>query len=242
MDYGSKEHRETRDKEIREWLLSEIQTIENIPDNYLQAICYFSLIESFAQEYGNYPTHNIAETFCDFVLMFQKSYAFLNMIDPITLFYDFQSQLSSSFDLSFMNTHDCYTPETVTREGKTEKMIEKLSVLGISENAINRHRYVRLLYSLRSKLSHEMSPPGGLMWSNLHLLKSYPYYTSCGRSYFADGAIIRDEVWELTVPVGFIKNIAIECVSGYLDFSLKHKNDPFENNEFTRRARLAWYD
>lgn len=242
MDYGSEEYRESRDKEIHEWLESKVETIDAIPDNYLQAICYFSLLECFVQEYGNYPTNNVAKTFCDFVLTFQRSYAFLNMIDPVTLFYHFQAQLSSRFDLSFVDSSGCYTPDHAIKDGNAKQMIEELRLLGVREDAIIKHKYVRLLYSLRSKLSHELSPPGGVMWSKHHFLEKYPYYISCGRSIILDSTIIRNEVWELTMPVGFIKSLVIECINNYLDFSLKHKNDPFENNEPTRKSRLAWYD
>jgi hypothetical protein len=53
---------------------------------------------------------------------------------------------------------------------------------------------------------------------------------------------MRDEVWELTIPIGFLRKLPIECIDEYLKFSLKYKNDPFENNTLTRKSVLAWYD
>lgn len=242
MDYGSKEHREARDKEVRDWLKLKCSIIDSITDNCFQAICYFSLLECFAHEYGNYPKNKSGKTFCDFVLRFQRSYDFLGMIDPVTLFYNFKSQLDDSFDLSFVDSMGCYTPENAIKSGKSEKMIEKLKISGVPEKAINKHKYVKLLYSLRSKLSHELSPPGGVMESNHQFLGKYPYYISCGRSYVINDIIIRDNVWELTIPVGFIKNLTLECLNNYLKYSLQHKKDPFENNVITRKSKMTWYD
>jgi|GEM_PF-2349829 len=53
MIYGSKEYRESCDKETQAWIESKIKIIGSIPDNYFKAMCYFSMIECFAQEYSN---------------------------------------------------------------------------------------------------------------------------------------------------------------------------------------------
>lgn len=243
MAYGDKEYRESRDKEIREWLASKVETINSIPDNYLKALCYFSVLDCFAQEYSNYPTRDVTNAFCNFVLKFQRSYVFLNMVDPVTLFYHFEQELKKAgFDLSFMNNAGIYNPDLAIKSGYADQMIKALKQLNINEIQINKHKYVNLLYSLRSKLSHEASPQGGTMWSDHHLLENYPYYISCSRSFVLNDTIERDEVWELTVPVGFIKKLSIECIHNYLDFSLSNKSDPFENDVFTRKSKLSWYD
>lgn len=237
MIYGSK-YREKRDKVIRTWMEERTQIIDNIPDNYFKAICYNSLIECFAQEYSAYPTGNMnATAFCDFILTFQKSYGFLDKIDPVTLYYYFEAELQGQYDLSFLDNPDYYNPNHAIKYGKASEMVSTLKMLGVKNRFIERHRYVRLLYSLRSKLSHELSSHNGMMSTDLHLLSKYPYYIHCFASYLVDG-----QVWELVVPVGFIKKLALECINNYLDYSLENKDDPFENDRINRKSHIAWYD
>ncbi len=242
MKYGSKEYRAKRDKEIRTWMEERTQIIDNIPDNFFKGMCYFSLIEKFAQEYSDYPAKKSTKAFCDFVLMFKTSYTFLNEYDPVTLYYDFETQLKDNFNLSFLDHGINYNPDQAIQRGKAKEMLKSLKALGINDRLIKNHKYVHLLYSLRSKLSHELSSHNDMLSTDLHLLSEYPYYVSCFRSYPVDGSIVRDQVWELVVPVGFIKKLALECIKNYLDYSLENKDDPFENDRINRKSHIAWYD
>ncbi len=242
MVYGSKEYREKRDKEIRTWMEERTQIIDNIPDNYFKGICYFSLIEKFAQEYSDYPANNSKNTFCDFVLKFKTSYAFLNEHDPVTLYYDYKTQLKKKFNLSFLDHGINHNPDQAIQHGKAKEMLECLEMLGVRDYRIKNHKYVNLLYSLRSKLSHELSSHNDGMLTDLHLLSEYPYYVSCLRSYPINGSVVCDQVWQLVVPVGFIRKLALECINNYLDYSLENKDDPFENDKINRHSHIAWYD
>ena len=242
MIYGSREYREKRDKEIRTWMEERTKIVDNIPDNYFKAMCYFSIIESFAQEYSDYPDKKSTQAFCDFVLQFQASYAFLNEYDPVTLYYDFETQLEEKFNLSFLDHGRNRNPDQAIQHGKANEMVKSLKKLGIKDRLIKRHSYVCLLYSLRSKLSHELSSHNDMLSTDLHLLNEYPYYLPRFRSYPVNGSRVRDQVWVLVVPVGFIKKLAFECINNYLDYSLENKDDPFENDRLNRKSHIAWYE
>ena len=243
MIYGSEEYRKKADTDIRAWLAARIQMIDNIPDNYFKALCYFALIENFAQEYKNYPVNGTAKVFCDFILKFNSSYAFLDQYDPVTLYYDFEPQLKSFFDLSFLDYGINYNPDQAVLHGNVMEMVKRLKALEVKESRIDKHIFVRLLYSLRSKLSHELYNQHTMLATDLHLLKEYPYYVPCSLSFEnEEGERVRDKIWDLVVPVGFIKNLALECISKYLDYCLENKNDPFENNSLNRKSIKTWYD
>lgn len=240
--YGSMEYRKERDIHLRAWLVSKSKIIDNIPDNYLKTLCYFSLIENFAQEYSNYYSpHKSTEMFCEFVLRFSSHNVFLDQYDPVTLYYDFEAQLKQSFDLSFLNPGLYHNPDQAFLHEKAQEMVQYLNALDTKIRS-DRHKFVRLLYSLRSKLSHELINQHSMLAIDLFLLEEYPYYVSCSRTYVTEDRIERDEIWELVFPTGFIRILALECINNYLDYSLENKNDPFENNSMNRKSTKTWYD
>lgn len=243
MEYGDKSWRERRGEEIREWMNKQVEIIDSIPSNTLQALCYFSLIECFAQEYSNYPPNGKnAKAFCDYVIQFQKSYNFLEKIDPVTLFYDHEETIKEKYNLSFMSDGCYYFPNNLILRQHTNELVQLLSECGVTQSKINRHQYVRLLYSLRSKLSHEAASPSGIMCFKEHPLEDTPYYLSCSRHFYVENQVVDDNVWQLAMPVGFVKKIFLECTEGYLQYSFEHKKDPFENNSLNRKSALTWYD
>ena len=69
-----------------------------------------------------------------------------------------------------------------------------------------------------------------------------PYYVSVSRVYSTDEKIMEDDIWELVVPVEFIELLLRECLGNYLDYCKEIQRDPFSNNKFERKFRLAWYD
>lgn len=211
MMYGSMEYRKERDIYLREWLVSKSQVIDNIPDNHFKALCYFSLIENFAQEYGNYPTKGTTKAFCTFVLEFQTSYSFLDEYDPVTLFNYFKAELKESFNLSFLDHGANYNPDQAVQYGKAMDMIKHLESLGKKRSDYEKHKFVRVLYSCRSKLSHELFSSNNMLWSNLHLLSEYPYYLSSSRSCESKGERVCDDYNQLVFPVGFIKKLALSA-------------------------------
>lgn len=240
--FDSDKYRKSRIIEVRAWTSKRFEIIDSIPDNYLKGVCYFSLLESFVQEYEGHDKNSCSEAFCSFILKFQHSYDFLNETDPVTLYYDFQPQLQDSFDLSFLEFGSNYNPNHAIQTRLADEMIRVLRQLGVKDKKIYLHKYVRLLYSLRSKLSHELSSYTAMYSTELHLLENYPYYLQLSRSYVKDEVLVRDSVWELIVPVGFIRMLVVECIENFLKYCEDNSRDPFESNGAIRKSDTAWYD
>lgn len=227
---------ESRVKEISEYVDAKIVVIKDIPDNDIKIIAYFALLESFAQNYANY-VGSTNKNFCAFVKKFQTSCSFLDEIDPVTLFYFYHTRLSGDFDLSFLQEPCYYDANSVVAMNKSKQMIELLKSENIKDEQIKRHTYIKLLYSMRSRLSHEFDG----RHSNLkyHLIPNLPYYMSVGGLKKADK---KDCSWILIIPPDFVENLVSECIKNYLEYVKKENIDPFQNNCITRRSRLAWYD
>ena len=239
MLYSDIETREARYIEIKSWLDDKINIIDDIPNNAIKGIAYFALIECFAQEYFHYPIRCSNDIFCKFIERFHSNYSILFEYDPVTMYYRFKKLLSKQFSLNFLEEACIYTISDIAQNGIAQNMIEVLQANNVDKRKIKSHKYIKLLYCLRSKLSHEFNASNiGL---NYHPCE-YPYYLSLSRSYEINAEKIRDDVWELIIPVKFIKKLGMECIYNYLDYVKTEKKDPFQNNSFLRPSNLCWYD
>jgi len=81
--------------EARKMLLTSLDEAYSIQNRVFRNICMFSLIDCLAQEYKNYPSYNSTEAFCDFVLEFQDVCDYLDAIEPVTLFYDYEPHINT---------------------------------------------------------------------------------------------------------------------------------------------------
>lgn len=240
----SPEYIESRIIEIWNHYSKRIDSISGIEEKYFQLLCLFSLIDSLAQEYSNYSRGQEQRKFTNFVLEFQKKWDFLECTDPITLYYDVQEHLNDSVNLDFLTEGNVYSPIHMIKSGMTEKIIDCLEAKGLQniDDYKRKHRYVDLLYKMRSKLTHELSTSGSVSSMGLGETEPLPYYVSVSRVYSIDENIIEDDIWELVVPVEFIEQLLKDCLGNYLDYCKDTQRDPFSNNKFERKFRLAWYD
>jgi hypothetical protein len=238
------EYIDLRIAEIQKHYEDRIESIRNINEKYFQLLCYFSLLDSLAQEYSNYSQEKEHKKFAFFILEFQKKWDFLEHIDPVTLYYDVQEYLDDSFNLDSLTEGNVYLPSYLIKSGMTEKIVDSLEAKGVQKIEIykTKHRYVNLLFKMRSKISHELSAPSSVSPMGLGEAEPIPYYMSVSRVYNIDENIIKDDIWELAVPVEFIEQLLRECLGNYLDFCKETQRDPFSNNKFERKFRLAWYD
>ncbi len=161
-----------------------------------------------------------------------------------TLYYDVQEHLNDAVKLDFLAEGSVYSPAHMIKSGMTEKITDGLDSKGLQniDEYKRKHRYVNLLYKMRSKLSHELSTSGSVSPMGLGEKEPMPYYVSVSRVYSIDGNLIEDDIWELIVPVEFIESLLRECLGNYLDYCKEKQRDPFSNNKFERKFRLAWYD
>ena len=227
-------------QEWREYAKLTIEKVETIASSQAQLLCYFSLIECLAQDVANYPDRGQQKIFTDFVLKYQNKYDYLNEVDPVTLFYHAEKNYSGLLSIKdFQEGEICHPTDAFIRE-KASNFIATLTATIGEENAnkfVLKHRYVDLLYRMRCRLSHEFS------LSHIGHIRHQeePYYISCYRSYLKDGKIIEDDVWMLSIPVSFVKNICINCVDNYLDECVKNNVLPVDNNSMDRFCELSWY-
>jgi len=230
--------------EVQKHYEDRIESIRKIEEKYFQLLCLFSLIDSLAQEYSNYSRGHEQKKFTIFVLEFQNKWDFLENTDPITFYYDVQEQLGDALNLDFLIEGNVYSPQFMIKSGMTEKITECLDTKGqpYIDEYKRKHRYVDLLYKMRSKLSHELSTSGSISPMGLGELVPLPYYLSVSRVYSIDENIIEDDIWELVIPVEFIERLLRDCLGNYLKFCRETQRDPFSNNKFERKFRLAWYD
>lgn len=238
------EYFDLRIVEVRKHYVERIESISKINEKYFQLLCLFSLLESLAQEYSNYSPRQEQKKFTSFVLEFQKKWDFLEQIDPVTFYYDVQDNLDNTINLNFLADGNVYSPSYMTKSGMTEKIVECLASKGVQniDDYQRKHRYVDLLYKMRSKLSHELSTSGSVSPMGLGEVEPLPYYISVSRVYSIDEEIKEDDIWELVVPVEFIEQLLLDCLDNYLEFCKETQRDPFSNNKFERKFRLAWYD
>lgn len=218
-----------------------IEEVQNVKFKQIKLLSYFSIVESIAQDMANYPKMKQQKAFTDFVLKYQKGYDFLSFTDPITLYYRFEEELKEDVSL------DEYLDDGGIYHFNCEalnKLIEKIRNTLLktkSQDSINKimlqHRYVDLLYRLRCKVSHEFSDNH---ISDFDVLLM-PYYINCSRIYLKDNKIVNDEVWELRMPIRFIKELCLNCINNYLDECQKNKELPLENDTLNRKSQLSWY-
>ena len=238
------EYIDSRIEEVRQHYDQRIKSISKIEEKYFQLLCLFSLIDALAQEYSNYSQGQEQKKFTSFVLEFQNKWDFLEYTDPVTLYYDIQDKLDAEINLDFLTDGNPYLPQHIIKSGLTEKIFDYLKTKGEQnlDNYMRKHRYVDLLYKMRSKLSHELSTSGSVLAMGLGESEHLPYYISVSRLYSIDKNIIEDDIWELVVPVEFIGQLLLECLDNYLKYCKESQRDPFSNNKFERKFRLAWYD
>lgn len=240
----TQEYIDSRIAEVQKHYEERIESIRKIEEKYFQLLCLFSLIDSLAQEYSNYSRGQEQKKFTIFVLEFQNKWEFLEHTDPITFYYDVQEHLDDAINLDFLTEGNVYSPSNMIKSEMTEKIVTCIEAKGLQniDDYKRKHRYVDLLYKMRSKLSHELSTSGSVSPMGLGETEALPYYVSVSRVYSINEDIIEDDIWELVVPVEFIEQLLKDCLGNFLDYCKETQRDPFSNNKFERKFRLAWYD
>lgn len=218
-----------------------MEDVEKVKFKQIKLLSYFSIIDSIAQDIVNYSSNKQQQIFTDFVLKYQEGYDYLELVDPITLFYHYEEELKEKISLDDLVDGSIYDfNDVIIRQLFSRIYGVLVCKIGVKQADINikKHRYVDLLYRLRCKVSHEFSDD--------HTIKSdilcKPYYINCNRTYLDDGKIIEDSVWQLIFPIQFIKELCQNCINNYLDYCLKNKILPLQNDGLNRISRLSWYE
>ena len=241
--------------EARIMLEKEQASIDSMDNQTFQLISMFALIDCMAQEEADYPNDS-KSAFCQVVLKYQKQCDYLEAIDPITLYYHVEDQIDEIIpypnapaekvvDLKSLGYIHIQNVRNVLSSRKTEEILayikDKLAP-DIYEKRKKEHQFIRLLYRMRSKCVHEMTGLGESMRFNEEAKPAEPYYRDLTRCYVEDGYYHSEDVIELVIPNGFVRNILADCINGYLEECLVNKRVPFSNNHIKRKHKLSWYD
>ena len=226
--------------DYRRYVDNVITQLESVEDRVVRILCYFSLIESIAQDVANYPDNQQQKTFVDFVLKYQSLYSYLETVDPVTLFYHLEKDISDKVNLNdFIGGSVYETQDKIVRDkadyirGVLYNSFEKQN----ADKMLGKHRYVDLLYRLRCRVSHEFSHSHIL----INTFHKEPYYMRCNRTYVSQGKVVQDDVWQLHIPIQFVKNLCINCINNYLDECVKENVLPTANDSMDRLCELSWY-
>lgn len=255
-DYNLSEDVKNNISYFREYMDKQLAIADDITDDTLQLICYFSMIDCMAQETENYPTSSDRGIFCDFVLKHVRAYNYLSEVEPVTLYYRVEDSIEmvpflegfpkeKAISLDSLGGFGHQLVKDIMATGKSKEILDyitdKQGALQ-SQKYAREHRLVELIYRMRSKVTHELNGLG----EEGNLRKSHgkvePYYADVGRIYVEDGNVVSDDVYELIIPNSFVRAILVECIEGYLEECLKNQRLPFSNNDITRKHRLSWYD
>ena len=224
----------------RAWVADTMAELDKVDMKEIKLLTYFSIIEMMAQEYYDFPTRNMQDTFTEFVLEFQDRYDYLELTDPATLYYHTEDIVSPKVTLDDLIDGEEYYPKGTVIRNKVEE-IKTVLELELDKKDLDKkmkqHRYVDLLYRMRCRLSHEFSAPA-LFFTN----REEPYYIKCARKYPTKEGLKTDDVWHLSYPLAFIKELCINCFDNYLDYCSREHRPPNQNNGLDRLCELSWYN
>ena len=262
-DYNKAEYVKAEIEKMREFAFKEIDEAMSINNRVYKNICLFSLIDCFAQEYANYPTSGLSKAFCDFILKFQDYYDYLELPEPVTLFYDYEPKLRELASGPEMPEPELSEPGTevsiddlgpldgqkVSEIIRTNKAEEILTVIRREEgrkeakNYRRNHSLIHLIYKMRSKAVHELSRMGNENKWEIEDGRDEPFYRDMVRLYEFEGNIVSEDFYELVIPNRFIYNLTQNTLSNFFDFCLKEQRLPLENrSNFKRAVDLTWRD
>lgn len=224
----------------RQWMSRAMFELDKIELKEIKLLTYFSIIEMMAQEYYNFPSKN-QDTFTNFVCKFQNKYDYLELTDPITLYYHVEGIVSPSIILNNLENGSIYHPkEAVIRDNliKLQSVLTTEKGPDYADKKLKEHRYVDLLYRMRCRLSHEFLAPHISVGER----EKEPYYINCYRLFKKKTEIVEDEIWQLLFPIGFVKNLCVNCFENYLSNCLDMRIPPNLNNGLDRMCELSWYN
>lgn len=231
---------------LRSEFRAKIEHIDSLPERSLQLLCMFSLIDCLAQEWSAYTySKKSSDIFCDFVLSHQKRYDYLDMIEPVTLFYHTEEKIIDAISLDSLGPLGMRPVKDILSLSKSDEIIQHLKKT-VGEKYANtkakEHRLITLIYRMRSKIAHEITGLGVEQFSYKDFKIAEPYYNDVSRLYDDENNIVSDDIYELVIPNCFIRDILIDCIDGYLTECITQSRLPFENNHISRRHLLSWYD
>lgn len=228
---------ETKVRNIRANIKTYTEAIDSIENILFRKICLFSVTEQFAQDAFREQNSGNSIKFCDFIEKYSGERK-LSDLDPVTLFYNFRSDLSEWDEQDELITticNPCNSP-VFYDEKYIEECVSKIKQSLLSKNKCTdkfyKHKYSRLIYKYRSKLMHEFCSP------STEWLDEQEY----DKLFYTTKSIITSEdirpMCELRIPYNFLKRIFLASINAYLDECIEQGNRPFADS----KQYLSWYE
>ena len=208
----------------KNWVETNLPDALKLKNNSYSKILILSIIDCFAQMYGNYPTRENNNTFCKFVLKYSSQRTILNQVCPVTLHYHYKKgRLLNLQEGQIYNWDDPILGE------EAERILLAIEDEKEREKAKQKHTYIKLLYQLRSKVVHELDNVGTPIEFN-EIIPSVAF-----------GPEKNDEmVWTLNYPRLWLYELARETIFGFIDDCLNAEEiTRFLDNQ--RTTHLTWY-
>ncbi len=210
------------------WFERNFTVAYQVPNEGFRSSLFLMLIEGFAQMYAGYSlTRENKKCFREFVLKYSTDRDVLQLVCPVTLYYDYKDQYQLPQPDVFSGHIYYYTDPHLCEE--SERLLLHIPE-DKRESARNRHRYVNLLYQMRSKLIHELREQG----TQITFSDTIPQISS--------GTLFGVEIASLKIPEKFITSLTWETVENYLTECEREDKNPIPPNFHTRKCELGWYD
>ncbi len=223
---------------LREWFEENFITASKVPNEVFRRSLFLMLIEGFAQMEAGYPgSGKSKECFRNFILKHSSIRENLKLVCPITLYYDYKDKYPLPEPDVFEGWIYDYTDPHLGKEA--ERLLLCIPEGKKREVARNNHRYVNLIYQMRSKLVHELHITGtGIDFSDMIPQVASGVNTDVDDS---DNIVTTHEA-SLNIPEKFIAALAWETVTKYLDECEREGRNPIPADKSKRKSQLAWYD
>lgn len=210
----------------KDWVAHKMPETLKIPNDSYSKILILSTIDCFAQMWANYPTSGKNRaTFTQFVLKYSSQRDTLKQVCPTTLYYSFLPD--KTLCLQPYRIYEWDDPDIKT---ESDRLLEIITDKKTKEKAVNNHRYIKLLYQLRSKLVHELNNIG----TKIEFNEDKPSIASG-----IDGKGQR--IWTLNYPKLWLYNLAQEVIFNFIDDCL-NAEELLRFLENKRNIDLTWYD
>lgn len=247
----------------RIFLEDKLEEANSISNEIFKCVALFTIIDSLAMEVNDYTSRNAKEAFTDFVIKYQNKYDFLENIEPVTLYYDYEDKIKDrvldeelyelykipglkekEINLNEYGVIDSYTVPEFMKSGLSERLLSLIEKQEGSDNWYKKnHQFINLLYKMRSKAVHELGYLGLEDPVERRDNKRIPYYREVIKSYIEDKQVKTYKIYELVIPNQFIYDLAKNCINNYLDDCKETKRYPYKNNDgVLRKVYLSWND
>lgn len=225
---------------VRNWYNLQLASLKQLEDDSLRMRELFRIMDIFVDDYAGF-TRNGDAAFSKYIDSFCQRYDYMNKIDTVSLFQDFEDKFAENASLSYMSEGKVYTIEDMLNkfdEHKIGKLVDK--------KTLESYRVKSILYRFKNRMKRQVDIPGSILAYELEvnenggaISKMVPYYSEY-RILVADIENYDNANSEMTTlkkevvrrslffPVDYVETLVIDTVGNYLDYCEKELICPFK--------------